>query len=541
MAPASNSGIASFSFCVPASRPAIIHLTGDDHPSYRADPPQPPSGWLLRSAATKAVTAQLDCISTLPSMLIHMIKTWLTDRDSLLLICTSRAFRHEVQRFYQLRLRADVAKLSGSAIAKCQNTVNLKPALVYMGPDGERMLARCLSMKASDLSEINYCSSLFQLLQSHCALATESSKDLNQLKEVFTAAGLALGGTEMSAPNRDALLAFILGSCKSSSHAQMCVMIQGVCAAIGPRLTKYEHYQAMYNQILDSYQTSSTSQMGSMVRGLCIFWGGINMSRVVRRFVISKILVSSKTLDGLKIRGLIYSVCLALGGRNMTPQNRDGLMQQILAQYNTHRDLPLEFILRGLFKGLGDTEMRFHGRNMKPADIEAVLEHMLGCHATWDNAEMEREIGTLCWNLGGMRMSAGNRDIVLTRILAGSASCSPDQMGAMILSVCHSLGGKTPARANAITQDNLAALIGKILASHALFSQAHMGTVIHYLFRALGQVDMTAQHRDGLAAQIRKSGRAQEIMEAIRLTPVGEQIVNFLQMNSAGERVNTTI
>ena len=294
MLPGSNSSIASFSFNVPASQPIISNSSGDE--LDRAGPGQPPSDLVLCATTNKTPVARLfnrDCISTLPTMLIYLLKTWLIDKDSLQLILTSHHISHEVQGFYKLRLRAEVAIRSASAISSCQNTVNLRPALVFMHEAGERMFQKCLSVKSPSVSEADYRACVIQLLTMRLSV----TDDLNELREIVTAAGLGLGGTVMSAENRDELLSLILGSYQTTPHRKMGVMIQGICAAIGPKLTKSEHHLAVCDQILASYRTSSPSQMGSMIRGLCIFFGGINMPQGVRRFVISKILSSYKTLQ----------------------------------------------------------------------------------------------------------------------------------------------------------------------------------------------------------------------------------------------------
>lgn len=529
MVPCSNSSVASFSFHAPAYQSIISNSSGDGLDG--AGPGQPPSDLVLCATTNKIPVARLsnrECISTLPTMLIYLIKSWLVDKDTLQLILTCHRMSHEVQGFYRLRLRAAAAELSASAIGSCQNTVNLRPALVYMHEDGEQMFQKCLSLKSPSLSQAEYRAGVIQLLKARLPL----TNDLNELRELVTAAGLGLGGTVMSAENRDGLLSLILESYQTTPHRKMGAMIQGICAAIGPRLTKSEHHLAVCDQILASCKTSSPSQMGSMVRGLCIFFGGINMPQGVRRFVISKILASHKTLAGLQMRGMIYTVCLALGGRNMSLQHRDGLMEQILALYALHRELPLESILQGLFKGYGDTEMRFDGRDMKPADMDAVLTRILGCHDIWDNREMGIAIAALCFCLGDTSMPAINRDRVLSKILSSSASCSPDQVGAMMLSVCHALGGRAPGGINRITQDNLAAMLSQILGSHALVSQEQMGAMLHYLFRALGQVHISAQHRDLLVAHIKKSARVPEIVAAITLTDYGQTVVETLGLGA---------
>jgi len=524
----SGSGLTSFSFFQSAGQPV---LNTSSHEDSRAEQAQPPSALVLCTGAATTSTLIVpgaDCISMLPRMLIYLIKAWLIDKEALQLILASHRMRLEVQSFYALRLRPAIAHRCASPIASYQDTVNLRPAQVFMGEEGEQMFQQCLALKTPDMPADQYRDAVLHILKARLALA----KNLGQIRELFVGAGLGFGGTNMSAEHRDALMKAILESINTSSHEQMGAMVAGVCAAIGSKPTRIGHHEAVFNQILASWKTCTPSQMGSMAEAMCIISGGKNMPQQVRAYVVTKILGSFETCSATQIRAMIYCVCLALGGRNMSSTHRDGVLHQIQVQYDDNRRLPLQSMLQGLCKGLGDTEMTFSGKDIQLTDTTAVLAQILDWHASWNNREMGEAVSSLCVSLGGRHMSATNRDAVVKQILASHATSSPDQIGAMILSVCHALGGKRPGGVTRLTQKNLEAVLRLVLKSHATSSPAQMGAMLHYLFRSLGQTNMHADRRQTITAGIRKSGRAAHIVEAISLTPGGSAVVEFLQLKT---------
>lgn len=213
MAPSSSSGIESFSFFVPKTEPSGTETepsgtgtepsgTGSSNnrqPDSTSQSPAP-SNRLLHSGATKTAPVP-DRLSTLPTSLIPLIKSCLIDTEALQLILTNQLLRREVEAIYKLKLRKTVADQAVSPIASCQNSENLLPQYVPMGPVGELTFQKCLAFKALDLSDQEFLDSVLKIIRSY--LPTTKS-DTDQLKDVTSGAVLALGGISMQAKTLNA-------------------------------------------------------------------------------------------------------------------------------------------------------------------------------------------------------------------------------------------------------------------------------------------------------------------------------------------------
>jgi len=536
MLPISNSGIHSFSFCIPASQPVANNSSGSDPVLRSTGQLQPPSGLSLRSVATKIPTTRptdAEGISTLPTMLLCHIKSWLFDKEILQLLLSGKTMQHEVQEMYRSRLRPEVAKTAVSPLASFQIPVNRLPMFLGMEQDGERMFQTCRSLKASGLTNSQYRSAVMETLKTHLSVVN----NLRQLKDVFAGAALGMGGRFLSRGNRNALLGGILGSYATSSPQQMAAMVMGVCVQVGRKNTIGELHKAVFNKTLASSQTSTPAQMGAIIQGLCLVLGGKNMKVEVRPILIKKMIESSDTVSSLQISFMIYGLCLALGGAQMTAVNRDALLEQVLNLYDTVEQLQLKPIMTALCKGLCDpsstvlsASMKSSHKVMDVASRDAVLAQILKRHEIWTMVEMGEACGVICTALGGTHMSPDNRDTVVAKILAAYATCTTLQMGSMIMVVCRVLGGTASGVSN-ITVDNLNAVLTRILKSHGTSTQLQMGMMLHCVFVGLGRFLMPLEQRNAIVARIQESGRAQEIMAAIGLTENGNEIVDFLHSN----------
>ncbi len=532
MSPSSSSGITSFSFSTLANQTTSHNSTHGPDPASQS----PQLSALLRCAGT----AKTSCASlvpppnhmlTLPTVLLDLVKTWLIDKDSLPLILTGRRMHNEVQGLYRPRLRDEVAKRTASPIASSQNTINLKPSLVFLGAQGERVYQKFQSLKASGMSDQKYGSFVVSFLVNLLSKVQGYKYEVNGLRENFAAASLALGGSAMTAAHRNALLSIILNAHQTCSYEHMGAMIKGLCAALGPTMSNNGHHRAVYEQILTSHRTSTPIQMGSMIGALCTVLGGRNMPQRIRTQITAAILASHLKCTAQQMRAMLYYLGLALGGRNMKPGHRDDVLQQVLDFYESHRRLPLDATMQALCAGFIATDLVLKGRDMKREDLDVILSQILSRSHSWSHREMGIAIAELCWSLEHRQMSGEHRDTVLAKILASSNSLSPAQMGAMMTNVCAALGGKTAGNStNEITQENLNAMISQILASHGSSSQAQRAAMIYGLFQALGATRLTAKHRAVLVAQIKKSALLPDIVAALNLTPDGVALVDFLQL-----------
>lgn len=480
MSPASSSSIASFSFLVPASQPVRQ---------------QAPSGGSLNSVTTKAKSAGTEAISTLPTMLLCQIKSWLFDKEMLQLLLTGKAMQHEVQEVYRSRLRPEVAKSALSPLASYQIPVNRLPLFLGIDRDGESMFQQCRSLKASGLTNLEFRSAVMEALKKQLSVVI----NLRQLRDIFAGAALGMGGRFLSRGNRNTLLAGILGSYATSSPQQMAAMVMGICVTGSRNNTIGELHKAVFNKTLASSATSTPAQMGAIIQGLCIVLGGKKMTEDIRHILIKKIFESSDSVSSLQITFMIYGLCLALGGAHMTSVNRDALLEQVLDLYDTaEQPPPLKQIMASLCKGLCDTSATVIGTNIKTsrnvmhaAHRDAVLAQILNRHKNLTMVEMGEACGVTGLALGGMNMSADSRDTLVERILAAYGTCTPDQMGAMIMLVCRNLGGTVSGVSN-ITVDNLNAVLNLILKSHGTTSPLQMGMMLHYVFVGLGRFRMHA-------------------------------------------------
>lgn len=436
MAPGSNSSssTASFSFCLPAGQPVVISPSQTETTSDSAG--SPPSSLTLGSVTCKTSTgkaAQPTAISTLPATLLHLIKTCLSDKESLQLILTNRQLRDDVQNFYRLKLRTAVAQQSASPIASYQDLASRRPTHVPMDQNGEWMFQQCMAMKVAGGSEAEYCSRVVQLLTP----SIPGARDLGQLLSFFTGATVALGGQSMPALHRQALVAGILTTYATSTAAQMGASVMGMCCALGnpDSSVRRANLENVFRQILRAYQTSTTNQSGIMIGIVCSYFTMHRMPAMCIDFALPTILDSPAASRPDLIRGTIHGVTSALVSEKIPPKHYAELMKTMFDLYELNRLLPLTEMLPGLFRGLG-------GAIMAATHLDVVLSAILGRARSWNKQEIAACIGALCMELGGMNMAPGHHVKVLKRILAGYTTCSAEQMGTMIWSMCFVLGGR---------------------------------------------------------------------------------------------------
>jgi hypothetical protein len=188
-------------------------------------------------------------------MLIYLIKTWLNDKESLQLLLTSHHMHNAVQSFYKRNLRASEAQRALSPIASCRNSANLLPRLVGLGTEGELTFQKCQALRVLGMPEAEYRRNVLQLLKTHLS----HLKETDGLCDISAGVTLGLGGTAITAANRDALLSFILGTYQTSRPIQMGNMMKGVCGAFLGIRHANGHVEAMVKKILGSYATGSQS------------------------------------------------------------------------------------------------------------------------------------------------------------------------------------------------------------------------------------------------------------------------------------------
>lgn len=556
MSPHSSSGINSFSFCIPASQSCS--------PCDKQASNRPPSEQLLCTVTAKTSTIKPVCIATLPTMLMHLIKTWLNDNESLQLLLTSHHMHREVQSFYKRYLRSAEAQRSSSPIASYQNPVNLLPRLIGIGTQGELAFRQCQALQASGVSEAEYCSGALQLLQTRLS----QPRIPRNVGEITAGVALGLGGSSMSATRRAALLNFILGTYQTSHPICMGDMMTGVSAALGgPRISN-GNLQAMLEKILGSYNTSTPSQMGylimgvcsrfgkaskgqanfefvlrqilsscntssaqqldTMIHGLCDKLGGLWMAPVRRDFLLHNILGTHAQCFPAKYKGMIRGLCHGLGARNMAVQQRDGLLQKIRDFVATNPNLPLGSILNALCAGLG-------GSHISEVNLNAILALIFDVHDTSDGISLGTQIGVICGALCAVSISAAHRDTVLAQVLTCRPTVSAQQMGSMIWFVVHVLVGDHTAASTEQTRDHLDVVMRQIVHFYqttCAFQPCALqtGVMIAYLYSAQGCANMTLAHRAIVAARIQESEHRQNIIDAIKLTVTGQQMVRELQL-----------
>lgn len=245
----------------------------------------------------------------MPLVLIHLMMEWLTDRECAPLLLTRRHICDQVQAFYKPGLRPIAAQRSASYIASCRISVNLVPAWVPMKEQGEATFQMCLKMKATGLPDAAYRHGVLTILRRCLA----QSNDPYHLLEVSTGVALGLGGTLMTAEDRDALLACILGSCTTSTSPQLKAVMLGVGTAFGNTNPEHQLVAAL-KMILAYCATSTPEQMASMMRGLFARACRCGWERRQFKVVLALILGANKTCSARQIGSMIHTVGLLLGG-----------------------------------------------------------------------------------------------------------------------------------------------------------------------------------------------------------------------------------
>lgn len=522
MSPGSSSGIASFSFSVSSSQSVINSSSGEELGTR-----QPPSNLLLCSATTKTPAAKssgADRLSPLPTMLIFLIKAWLSDKAALQLIMSNRRLRDELQNFYRLKLRTGVAQQSGSPIASYQDLASRQPVHVPMNQNGEWMFQQCMAMKVAGGDAAEYCSRVVQFFTP----CIPGARDMDMLLNFCTGAAVALGGQLMPASHRKALVAGILSTYAKSTPAQMGASVMGVCCALGRpdssvRRANIEH---VFRQILSAYQTSTMNQSGVMIGTVCSYFTMHRMPAMCIDFALPTILDGPAASRPDLILATIQGVTSALVSEKLPSKYHVELMKTMFDLYELNRTLPLTEMMHGLFRGLG-------GGTMAATHLDVVLSAILGRAQSCDRKEIAACIGALCMELGGMNMAPGHRVEVLKRILAGYTTCSAEQMGTIIWSMCYVLGGRLDNNSD-ITPEVLDAILCQVLHSYGTSSQQQLGCMIRYMFMALGGRNIKPLHRHVLVGRIQKWDHAHEIIAAVKQVQGGVVIADFLKLDSAG-------
>lgn len=556
MSPHSCSGINSFSFCIPASRPCS--------PSDKQASNQPPSDQLLSTVTAKTSTIKPVCIATLPTMLMYLIKTWLNDKETLQLLLTSHHMHKEVQSFYRRYLRSAEAQRSFSPIASFQNPVNLLPRLIGLGTQGELTFRQCQALQASGMSEAEYCSGALRLLQTRLS----QPQDPRNVGEIAAGVTLGLGGSSMTATRRTVLLDFILGtcqtshpictgdmltgfssalggarisnanlqamlekilgSCNTSTPTQMGYMIMGLCSRFGKTSKAQTNFEFVFRQILNSRNTSSADQLDTMIYAVCDKLGGLTMAPVRRNFLLHNILGTHAQCSPAKYQGMIRGLCHGLGARDMAVQQRDGLLQKIRDFVATNPNFPLVSILNAVWAGLG-------GSHISEANLNAILALIFELHDVSDGISLGTQIGVICRAMGAANISAAHRDTVLAQVLTCRPTVSAQQMGSMIYYVVYVLVGDHTAASTELTRDHLDVVIRQIVHFYqttCAFQPCALqtGVMIVALYSAQGRANMPLTHRAIVAARIQESEHCQNIIDAIKLTVTGRVMVRELQL-----------
>ena len=350
--------------------------------------------------------------------------------------------------------------------------------------------------------------------------------DLTELIYVCTGACVALRGQLISAPHLEALVADILSTCKTRMPEQMAAMILGVYNPLGDpeETTCFARHEQVLMHILNSYPTSTPDQLAAMIRAVCLYWIDHQRPAMCIDSVVPKILASPARSRLNCVRDMISGVVSAFGGRKMPPDKCAELMNKMFDLHHLNRHIPLMEIAHGLFWGLG-------GRSMLPANLDMVLDRILDRIGTWDKRDMGGCIGNLCIELGNVKMAPGHRGTVVAAILAGCKACTAEQMGAMIFSICFVLGGMLTGTST-ITADNLDAILCQVLASHRTSRPKQLGSMICYIFAALGKGNIKPVHREILVRRIQESQHVQKIIAAMKLVTGGAVAVAFPQLET---------
>lgn len=488
MSPNISSGITSFSFCVPASQP-ITAVSSNE-----IQRPQPPSFRVLGCGFNKTPTSPSPAptnLSTLPTTLLYLIKSFLISKESLQLILTSHRLCTDVQTYYKSGLRSTVAHQCASPIASFRYLVNRRAPFVPMGQEGEWMFQRCMSLKVSDENETDYGS----LAIAAFTKRRKTVRYVHHFKDLTTGVALGLGGRLMPPLYFDQLLANILACAK----------------------------------------TNSDRQMGAMIQGLAMALGGNAMPPEVRHRLTEKILASFAHCSEQQLRSMICGLCRALRGVNMKPAHRDGLLEQLLQAGEASDELPAISLLDGLFNGMGVWKMNRAGLDAVLAKYVHFYTDLSSVNPCWEG------INNLCILVGHCGMPPGMRDAILGAILSTCKTSSTTQLGTMAGIMWRRLGGLLPDDSER-TLNNLAGMIRQILNAHATLSPHQLGSLLCHMENALRDRDQIDQeiiltHQNVLVKCILESGRVPETIAALQLTEHGQAVVDRLRP----ERVNTTI
>lgn len=377
-------------------------------------------------------------------------------------------------------------------------------------------------------------------------LASYETSSSIQIFSMLHGACMALGGDAITPEKRDGLLRQVLALYRINRKLPLVQMMFALCAGFGGANMGWANLNAVLANIMASSKTCRSDEMASMIESLCSVLCGKDMAPRLTAHVVTKIMDSHQTVNPSQMLAMIYRVCLTVGGATMTSEHRSAILVTILDFYNTHAQPRPELVLGALCRGLSDTLPKptdKHDRAVKKNDLtrangDAVLAQILSHQDQWSSHKMAEAVTTLCISLGGVNMTPATRDRVLAAILACYVTSSAPMLGAMIWGLCFTVCGgaepdpSTPER-TALTVGNLNAVISQILKTDKTTGPLMTGTMIYCVVIALRRTSFKPAHRDAIVARIRESGRVKEIIAALKLPERGQEVLDFLQLDTA--------
>lgn len=377
-------------------------------------------------------------------------------------------------------------------------------------------------------------------------LASHNTSSSTQIFSMLHAACLALGGDAITPEKRDGLLHQVLAQYRINRKLPLVQMMFALCAGFGGANMGWANLNAILANIMACSKTCRSDEMASMIESLCSVLGGKDMAASLTAYVVKKIMDSHQTVSPSQMLAMIYWVCMSVGGATMTSEHRSAIVVTILDFYNTYAQPRPELILGALCRGLSDTLLKptdKRDRAVKKNDLtrangDAVLAQILSHQDQWSSHKMAEAVTTLCISLGGVNMSPATRDRVLAAILACYVTSPAPMMGAMIWGLCFTVcGGAEPGpgtpKRTALTVGNLNAVISQILNTDKTTGPLMTGTMIYCVVIALRRTGFKLAHRDAIVARIRESGRVKEIIAALKLPERGQEVLEFLQLDTA--------
>jgi hypothetical protein len=133
--------------------------------------------------------------------------------------------------------------------------------------------------------------------------------DFNDMGGVIAQLCIALGGPDISPPNRDLILAKILASHATCSDRQMGTMIWSMCRIPGgltavPKFESLEHLHVLISHVVKSHATCSALQMGTMVHSIVDALGNTKIDPLHRDILVVHLRTSGQLqhiVEGMKL------------------------------------------------------------------------------------------------------------------------------------------------------------------------------------------------------------------------------------------------